>query len=95
MLTEVFSVGWPDAPHRVLSSSVAAAVADGPDPVATMRLADGTDVELKRRGPTPPTTTTRGQIEAMPFYAGLGVGAVTARTRAAAVVEELAAGVTD
>jgi nitronate monooxygenase len=88
-LTEVFDVGWPDAPTRALSCSVAAAVADGPDPVGTMVLADGTTRDLPRRGPTPPTTTTTGDIAAMPFYAGRGVGAVTGRVPAAAIVAEL------
>jgi hypothetical protein len=56
-----------------------------------MRLADGSQVALRRRGTTPPTTTTTGQIEAMALYAGRAVGAVTARTTAAAIVEELGA----
>ena len=92
VLTETFSVGWPDAPHRVLASSAAAAMADGPDPVGTTRLADGTEADLRRRGPTPPTTATAGQIEAMALYAGLGVGAVTGRMSAAAIVDELTDG---
>jgi NAD(P)H-dependent flavin oxidoreductase YrpB (nitropropane dioxygenase family) len=91
VLTQAFSVGWPDAPHRVLASAETAALADGPDPVGRMRLADGSQVALRRRGTTPPTTTTTGQIEAMALYAGRAVGAVTARTTAAAIVEELGA----
>jgi NAD(P)H-dependent flavin oxidoreductase YrpB (nitropropane dioxygenase family) len=92
IVTQTFSVGWPDAPHRVLGSAVAAALADGPDPVGRMTLADGRQAELRRRGTTPPTTATTGQIEAMALYAGRGVGAVAGRTTAAAIVEELGAG---
>jgi NAD(P)H-dependent flavin oxidoreductase YrpB (nitropropane dioxygenase family) len=85
-LTEVFDVGWPDAPTRALSCSVTAALAAGPDPVATMVLLDGTCRELPRRGPTPPPSTARGDVAAMAFYAGTGVGAVTGRTAAASIV---------
>ena len=60
-----------------------------------MTLPDGRTVALPRRGATPPTTTTTGQIEAMALYAGRGVGAVTARTTATAIVEELAGGLGD
>ena len=95
VVTEAFSVGWPDAPHRVLASAAGAALAAGPDPVGTMTLPDGRAVALPRRGATPPTTTTTGQIEAMALYAGRGVGAVTARTTATAIVEELAGGLGD
>jgi hypothetical protein len=58
-----------------------------------MVLPDGRVADLPRGGPTAPTRTTSGQIEAMALYAGLGVGAVTARQPAAAIVAELAAGV--
>lgn len=95
VLTRTFSVGWPDAPHRVLASAEAAALADGPDPVGRMTLADGSEVDLRRRGSTPPTSTTAGQIEAMALYAGLGVGAVTGRTTAAAIIEELGSGLAE
>jgi NAD(P)H-dependent flavin oxidoreductase YrpB (nitropropane dioxygenase family) len=93
ILTGTFSVGWPDAPHRVLASADAAARADGPDPVGVMTLADGRQAELPRRGTTCPTTGTTGQIEAMALYAGTSVGAVTGRMPAAAIVGELMAGV--
>jgi len=91
-VTDVFDVGWPDAPTRTLASCVEAALAPGPDPVATVVLGDGSRRDLPRRGPTPPTSTTTGDIAAMPFYAGTGVGAVTGRGPAASIVAELAAG---
>lgn len=95
VLTQTFSVGWPESPHRVLASAEAAALAEGPDPVGLMTLADGSQVELRRRSTTPPTTTTTGQIEAMALYAGRGVGAVTVRTTAAAIIEELGVGLAE
>jgi NAD(P)H-dependent flavin oxidoreductase YrpB (nitropropane dioxygenase family) len=93
VLTDTFSVGWPDAPHRVLASADAAARADGPDPVGVMLLADGRQADLPRRGTTCPTVATTGQIEAMALYAGAGVGAVTRRVPAAEIVAELMAGI--
>jgi NAD(P)H-dependent flavin oxidoreductase YrpB (nitropropane dioxygenase family) len=90
-VSDVFDVGWPDAPTRALARSVAAARAAGPDPVGTIVLADGTHRDLPRRGPTPPTSTTTGDITAMALYAGTGVGAVTSRLPAAAIVAELSA----
>jgi NAD(P)H-dependent flavin oxidoreductase YrpB (nitropropane dioxygenase family) len=95
VLSGVFDVGWPDAPTRALASSVAAALANGPDPVGAVVLADGTRRDLPRRGPTPPTTMTTGDIAAMPLYAGTGVGAVTGRAPAAAIVAELVAAIAD
>ena len=82
--TDLFAVGWPDAPQRVLASAVRAARADGPDPVG-----HSGDTPLPRRGTTPPSSTTTGQIEAMALYAGRSVGAVRVRQPAAAIVAEL------
>ena len=90
VLTETFSVGWPDAPHRVLARAVAAATAAGPDPVATMTMPDGSSLAIPRLSTTPPTVATVGELEAMALYAGMGVGAVTCRATAAAIVAELA-----
>jgi NAD(P)H-dependent flavin oxidoreductase YrpB (nitropropane dioxygenase family) len=85
--TDAFAVGWPDAPVRVLASSLAAARRPGPDPVARV----GT-MEIPRLGPTPPTRATTGQIEAMALYAGRSVGNLTGVIGAAEVVEELVGG---
>jgi NAD(P)H-dependent flavin oxidoreductase YrpB (nitropropane dioxygenase family) len=89
VITDVFDDGWPDAPHRVLATCEAAALAPGPDPVATMVLGDGSTIDVPRRSTTPPTTTTTGDLAAMALYAGLGVGAVTDRQPAATIVAEL------
>jgi len=86
--TEVFAVGWPDAPQRVLQSAIDAALAPGPDPVGHLG-----STPLARRGTTPPNRATTGQIEAMALYAGRSVGAVTGRQPAAAIVAELMEGV--
>ena len=86
--TDVFSVGWPDAPQRALGTAIAAACADGPDPVGYLG-----DLALPRRGTTPPSSGTTGQIEAMALYAGRSVGAVTRCAPAAVIIDELLEGV--
>jgi hypothetical protein len=58
-------------------------------------VGDGTRRALPRRGPTPPTSRTTGDITAMPFYAGTGVGAVTGRVPAASIGAELGAGLNE
>ena len=82
--TDVFAVGWPDAPHRALASAVALARADGPDPVGYTG-----SYPLPRRGPSPPNKQTTGQIEAMALYAGRSVGAVTGVKPVAEIIAEL------
>lgn len=86
VLTTAYGVGWPDAPHRVLASAVAAAE----------RL-EG-DVAGEHGGhPVPrfavvtPGRGTAGRIDAMALYAGTGVGSVTAVQPAADVVADLVA----
>lgn len=87
VLTEVFGLGWPHAPHRVLTSSVEAASELDHPIVASL---DGFDVP--RLSPMPPNGRCRGAIEAMPLYAGLSVDAVTRVQPAAEIVAELTAG---
>ncbi len=82
--TDVFAVGWPDAPQRALASAVALAKADGPDPVGFI----GSN-PLPRRGTTPPNNHTTGQIEAMALYAGCSVGSVTGVKPVAEIIAEL------
>ena len=84
--TELFAVGWPDAPQRVLASAVAVARCDGPDPVGHLG-----ETPLPRRGVTPPTRDTTGQIEAMALYAGRSVGAVHRVEPASVIIDELLA----
>ncbi len=86
--TTVFDVGWPETPQRVLARSLAAVLADGPDPVGHQ---DG--APLPRRGTSPPIARTTGQIEAMAMYAGRSVAAVHRIQPAAEIIEELLRGV--
>jgi NAD(P)H-dependent flavin oxidoreductase YrpB (nitropropane dioxygenase family) len=88
VLTEAFSVGWPDAPHRVLRSCVDAATGLTEEVVGET-VHGGHTMPVPRWGTAPPGRATTGHVEAMALYAGQGVGAVGAVAPAAAIVAEL------
>jgi nitronate monooxygenase len=90
VLTQAFSVGWPDAPHRVLRPSVEAAEGIDDDTVATLRTPGG-DIPLPRFGTIPPTKSCFGRVSAMALYAGTSVDRVTGRQPAAEIIAELMA----
>lgn len=91
VLTTAFSVGWPDAPHRVLASAVAAAEAFDRATVGTLD-ANGDSQPLPRFAARTPSREVSGAIEAMALYAGEGVGQVTEIREAESLVRELSAG---
>jgi NAD(P)H-dependent flavin oxidoreductase YrpB (nitropropane dioxygenase family) len=91
VLTDAFSVGWPDAPHRVLRSALVAAQALR-DPVAGSLPTAGGPVPIPRFGVLSPTRETSGSVEAMSLYAGEGVGALRHLEPAADIVRNIAAG---
>jgi NAD(P)H-dependent flavin oxidoreductase YrpB (nitropropane dioxygenase family) len=90
-LTRSFSVMWPDAPHRVLRSAVAAAERLTEGVIGEEHYAGGV-FPVHRFSVTPPSVTTTGRIEAMALYAGESVGDVTCVQPAAAIVAELVGG---
>ncbi|MDX6231294.1 MAG: nitronate monooxygenase, partial [Nocardioidaceae bacterium] len=74
VLTTAFGDGWPDAPHRVLRSAVAAGEALG---------------TAQRWTPDWPTVDHVGPVDSRALYAGQSVGAVRSRQPAAEIVAEL------
>lgn len=90
-LTEAFSVMWPNAPHRVLRSAIAAADALTDDVIGAAPLGDQT-LPVERFSVIVPTATTTGQIEAMALYAGESVGNVRTVRPAAEIVADLVDG---
>jgi len=88
-LTTAFAIGWPDAPHRVLSSAVVAVESFAGETVGVL-TADGEEHPLPRLAARTPSRDVSGAIAAMPLYAGEGVGDVTEVVSAADVVAELA-----
>lgn len=92
VVTEEFSVMWPEGPRpsRVLRSALDAARELPDGPIGSMKI--GPDVvELPRFAIPPPTAAFEGRIEAMALYAGDGVGAVQAIQPAANVVDRVVA----
>jgi NAD(P)H-dependent flavin oxidoreductase YrpB (nitropropane dioxygenase family) len=74
VLTTAFGAGWPDAPHRVLRSCVAA----------------GEELGAAQTWRTDwPTIHDEGRVDARALYAGQSVGAVRSRQPAAAILAEL------
>jgi nitronate monooxygenase len=91
VLTEAFEAGWPNAPHRVLRSSIEAAERHQGDTVAETRFGEAV-IPVARFAPDPPSRATTGNIQAMALYAGESVDAVRGLRPAAAIVRELADG---
>jgi NAD(P)H-dependent flavin oxidoreductase YrpB (nitropropane dioxygenase family) len=91
VLTEVFSTRWPNAPHRVLRSSVDAAMAFAGEVVGTLPTPNGA-FPVPRYGVASPTRETTGTVQAMALYAGESVGAVRRVQPAAEIVKELTDG---
>jgi nitronate monooxygenase len=92
VMTEAFGVGWPDAPHRVLQSSIDAATAAPSDVVGETISATGGSMQMPRFGASSPNRDTTGDIGAMALYAGRSVGSVDRVMTAADVVAELSMG---
>src|SRR5204863_6058625 len=74
VVTTAFGDGWPDAPHRVLRSSIEAGKKLG---------------AAHSWSPDWPQIGYTGPAEARALYAGQSVGAVRSRQPAAAIVAEL------
>jgi NAD(P)H-dependent flavin oxidoreductase YrpB (nitropropane dioxygenase family) len=95
VLTTAFGVGWPDAPHRVLASAVAAAQTHADDVVGEAGE-PGARYPGPRFGVAPPSRDVTGDIDAMALYAGTGVGDVSevlgAEEIVAALVSQLSEG---
>ena len=91
MLTTTFGIGWPDAPHRVLASAIAAAEAFDDETVGALEV-NGESQPLHRFAARTPTREVTGTVEAMALYAGEGVGLVNEIEDAESLVHELAEG---
>jgi nitronate monooxygenase len=74
VITTAFGDGWPDAPHRVLKSAIAAGESLG---------------AAQSWSPEWPTTSYVGPAESRALYAGQSVAAVRSRQPAAEIVAEL------
>jgi NAD(P)H-dependent flavin oxidoreductase YrpB (nitropropane dioxygenase family) len=91
ILTDTFSVMWPDAPHRVLRSCVDRVMALDAETVGEVELA-GTSVPVPRRSVLVPTRAATGSVDAMALYAGESVTDVADVVPARAVVAAITTG---
>jgi nitronate monooxygenase len=91
VLTEAFSVMWPDAPHRVLRSCIDKAESLDDDVVGEVEI-HGTTMPVPRLSVLAPTRATTGSVDAMALYAGESVTDVTGVVPARDVVLEFATG---
>jgi NAD(P)H-dependent flavin oxidoreductase YrpB (nitropropane dioxygenase family) len=91
VLTDAFSVMWPNGPepHRTLRSALEAAEAFHGQVVGETRMG-ATTLPVPRFGVPCPNRDTTGEIAAMVHYAGQGVGATDEVLPAAQVVTALA-----
>ena len=99
VLTTVFDIGWPDAPHRVIRNDTvgdweaAGAPDHGARPGEGSVIAARSGVPVVRYSDAQPTADTTGGIGSMALYAGTSVGMVHRRASAADITRELACGV--
>lgn len=99
LYSELFDIGWPNAPLRTLKNTTTRLWEDAGRPIApnrpgegemAARRADGTGIPRYFFGS--PTRDIAEGAEAMALYAGQAVGLVRRTSPAAAIVQELAAG---
>jgi NAD(P)H-dependent flavin oxidoreductase YrpB (nitropropane dioxygenase family) len=95
-LDELFDIGWPKAPHRVLRNSTVAAWEAAGRPATGKRPGEGEVVATsKSRGPIvryrsyTPAADADGDIDALSLWAGQSVGVVHKIQPAAEIVREI------
>jgi nitronate monooxygenase len=98
VLTSVFDIGWPDAPHRVIRNDTlvnwesAGRPARGSRPGEDDVIATRSGKPLVRYSDAQPTTDTTGEIGSMALYAGMSVNLVQNRASAEEITREIARG---
>jgi nitronate monooxygenase len=97
VLTELFDVGWPASPHRVIRNSTYDRWEAAGSPPSGERPGEGEEVAsgIPRYASNPPLAGTDGDIESMAMYAGQSVGAIAEVEPAAGIVERFAAALRD
>ncbi len=83
VLTTIFDVGWPNAPHRVLRNDTHHGWVTAGEPARRGRpgkedvIATREGIPILRYSDAQPTNATAGDIAAMALYAGTSVGRVS------------------
>ena len=93
---DLFHIGWPDAPHRVLRNSTVAKWEESGRPPIGQRPSEGEVIANSRSlgsilcyQSDTPAVDMEGNISAMPLYAGQSVGLVKERQPAEKIVTEI------
>jgi nitronate monooxygenase len=99
--TTLFDIGWPDAPHRVLRTTIIEEWERAGRPPSGHRPHEGetiaharrfsTDVALVNYTTMPPLEYVEGDFEGMPFYAGQSCSLVREILPAGEIVRRIAA----
>ena len=96
VLTTVFDIGWPHAPHRVIRNDtfvtwdIAGRPTHGGRPREGDVVATRAGIPVVRYSDAQPTRGTSGDIAAMALYAGTSVASVHHRAPADAITREIA-----
>lgn len=98
--TQLFDVGWPNAAHRVLRTKVVAEWERAGRPETGKRPGEGESIGKMRRGGlesplvkysvSSPANSFEGDIEQLPFYAGMSVSMVREILPAGEIVRRIA-----
>jgi NAD(P)H-dependent flavin oxidoreductase YrpB (nitropropane dioxygenase family) len=98
--TELFDIGWPHAPHRVIRTKLVEEWERAGRPESGKRPGEGQpvgsykstgpDVPLVRYSVMTPTDNIEGDVEQLPFYAGMSVNLVNDIMPAAGIVRRIA-----
>jgi nitronate monooxygenase len=98
--TELFDIGWPNAPHRVLRTKLidewerAGRPPTGQRPgegkQAGKMLYAGLEVPILKYSVMPPASSFEGDVEERPLYAGMSVSLVREKLPAGEIVRRIA-----
>ncbi len=95
-LEDLFDVGWPNAPHRVLRNSTVTAWEDAGRPTSGSRPGEGEVIasspsrgSVVRYASATPSEDMTGAIEALPMWAGQSSGLVQKVEPAATIIEQI------
>ncbi len=98
-LTDLFDVGWRNAPHRVIRNRTMSEWDAAGRPPAGSRPGEGEVIakrgrtRIVRYSDAQPTMSTDGDVELMAMYAGTGVSDVRRVASSVAIVDAIAQGV--
>jgi nitronate monooxygenase len=96
VLTTVFDVGWPAAPHRVIRNHTYRGWVKAGEPASDRRpgkdeiIGTRDGIPIPRYSDAQPTISTAGDVEAMALYAGTSVGRVHQLASAAEITDTIA-----